>query len=218
MEITKVKIDTLIRPDYNPREDLTANDYEFKALRKNIERFGFVIPLIVNKRNNNIVGGNQRVNVLKSLGYEEVDVSFVDLDESQEKALNVILNKVRGEWDEKTLRNVLNDMQASGFDVTTIGFSQAELDKLFPKAKEIDEMFGVGMDDYEAEISDEEEASTEVRVMLGRFSFMCEKSDLEVVLGKIRYKNGFVKEAVEAAVINKIKQTVEEQANGSKDA
>lgn len=217
MEIKLVKIDTLIRPDYNPRKDLTETDFEYQALRKNIERFGLVVPLIVNKRNNIVVGGNQRVNVLKDLGYEEVHVTLVDLDEAQEKALNIILNKVEGEWDEKTLRNVLNDMKAMGFDVSSIGFTDSELKKLFPPAKDIDEFFGVGMDDEEAERSDEEPEETEVRVMLGRFSFMVDRKELETVMGKIRYSNGFVKEAVEAAIINRLKTPIPTE-DGSQDA
>lgn len=217
MEIKLVKIDTLIRPDYNPRKDLTETDFEYQALRKNIERFGLVVPLIVNKRNNIVVGGNQRVNVLKDLGYEEVHVTLVDLDESQEKALNIILNKVEGEWDEKTLRNVLNDMKAMGFDVSSIGFTDSELKKLFPPAKDIDEFFGVGMDDEEAERSDEEPEETEVRVMLGRFSFMVDRKELETVMGKIRYSNGFVKEAVEAAIINRLKTPIPTE-DGSQNA
>lgn len=217
MEIKLVKIDTLIRPDYKPRKDLTETDFEYQALRKNIERFGLVVPLIVNKRNNIVVGGNQRVNVLKDLGYEEVHVTLVDLDEAQEKALNIILNKVEGEWDEKTLRNVLNDMKAMGFDVSSIGFTDSELKKLFPPAKDIDEFFGVGMDDEEAERSDEEPEETEVRVMLGRFSFMVDRKELETVMGKIRYSNGFVKEAVEAAIINRLKTPIPTE-DGSQDA
>lgn len=219
MEIKLVKIDTLIRPDYNPRKDLTEGDYEYQVLRKNIERFGLVVPLIVNKRNNIVVGGNQRVNVLKDLGYEEVYVTLVDLDESQEKALNIILNKVEGEWDEKTLRNVLNDMKATGFDVSSLGFTDSELKKLFPPAKDIDEFFGVGMDDAEAEKADEEPEETEVRVMLGRFSFMVDRKELETVMGKIRYSNGFVKEAVETAIINRLKTPIPtEIEDGSQDS
>lgn len=217
MEIKLVKIDTLIRPDYNPRKDLTEADFEYQALRKNIERFGLVVPLIVNKRNNNVIGGNQRVNVLKDLGYEEVHVTLVDLDEAQEKALNIILNKVEGSWDEKTLRNVLNDMKACGFDVNSIGFTDSELKKLFPPAKDIDEFFGVGMDDEEAEHADEEPEETEVRVMLGRFSFTVDRKELGTVMAQIRYSNGFVKEAVEAEIINRLKNPIPTE-NGSQDS
>lgn len=217
MEIKLVKIDTLIRPDYNPRKDLMEGDREYQILRNNIERFGLVIPLIVNTRNNNIVGGNQRVNILKDLGYEEVYVSLVDLDDAQERALNIILNKVEGEWDEKTLRNVLSDMKALGFDVSSIGFTDAELKKLFPPAKEVDEMFGVDMDDEEAERSDEVPEEEEVRVMLGRFSFMVDRTELESAMAKIRYSNGFVKEAVESALLNKLKSPIAEE-NGSQNS
>lgn len=208
MEVKLVKIDSLIRPDYNPRKDLTEGDFEYQTLRANIEKFGLVVPLVVNKRNNNIVGGNQRVNVLKDLGYTEVYVNFVDLDEAKEKALNILLNKVEGEWDEKTLKNVLNDMKAMGYDVTTLGFTDSELKRMFPAQKEIDEMFGVGMDDEEAERADEEPEETTLRVVFGRFSWEMDRETFEAVMAKIRYKNGFVKEAVEAEILNRLKTPI----------
>ncbi len=217
MEIKLVKIGTLIHPDYNPRKDLVESDREYQVLRNNIERFGLVIPLIVNTRNNNIVGGNQRVNILKDLGYEEVYVSLIDLDDAQERALNIILNKVEGDWDEKTLKNVLGDMKALGFDVSSLGFTDSELNKLFPRAKEVDEMFGVDMDDEEAERADEVPEEEEIRVMLGRFSFMVDRTELESAMAQIRYSNGFVREAVEAALLNKLKTAITEE-NGSQNS
>lgn len=46
-----------------------------------------------------VVGGHQRLKVMKDLGFTEVDCVVVDLDESKEKALNIALNKISGEWD-----------------------------------------------------------------------------------------------------------------------
>ena len=56
-------------------------------------------PIIWNKTTGNVVGGHQRLKVLTALGYKEIDCVVVDLDEQREKALNVALNKISGEFD-----------------------------------------------------------------------------------------------------------------------
>jgi ParB-like chromosome segregation protein Spo0J len=59
--------------------------------------------LVWNSRTGNLVGGHQRFKIIKEQGLKEVEVSVVDLDANKEKALNLALNKVRGDWDnEKT--------------------------------------------------------------------------------------------------------------------
>ena len=64
-----------------------------------MSEFGYVEPIIWNKRTGNIVGGHQRYKILKDLNYEEAECVVVDLDDAHEKALNVALNKISGEFD-----------------------------------------------------------------------------------------------------------------------
>lgn len=86
MRIEKRKIEDLIPAIYNPRKDLQPDDPEYAKIKRSIETFGYVDPIIVNERTGTIVGGHQRLKVLKDLGYDEVDVSVVDLSEENEKA------------------------------------------------------------------------------------------------------------------------------------
>jgi DNA modification methylase len=116
---------------YNPRKALKAGDPEFEKLKRSIEVFGLVDPPIWNSRTNTVVGGHQRLSVLKSLGYTEVDVVVVDLDETQEKALNVALNKVSGDWDIPLLTDLLKEISESDIDVPLTGFDLAEMNDLF---------------------------------------------------------------------------------------
>lgn len=85
--------------EYNPRKSLQPGDPEYESLKRSIETFGYVDPIIVNK-DGTVIGGHQRLSVLVDLGYTEADVAVVDLSKHDEKALNIALNKISGEWDE----------------------------------------------------------------------------------------------------------------------
>ena len=116
---------------YNPRKDLQPGDPEYEALRRSLEEFGFVEPLVWNKQTGNLVGGHQRFKILIARGVREVDVSVVDLPLQREKALNVALNKAGGDWDLPKLGELLKELQAMpDIDETITGFSQREIDAL----------------------------------------------------------------------------------------
>ena len=65
------------------------------------------------------------------MGMTEVDCVVVELDVEHEKALNVALNKISGEWDNDKLALLIADLQGADFDVSLTGFEPAELDDLF---------------------------------------------------------------------------------------
>lgn len=127
MQIERKRISELNRAKYNPRIDLIPGDSEYENLRRSILTYGMLIPVVWNKRTNNVVGGHQRLTVLENEGEIEVDVSVVDLDETQEKQLNVALNKIEGGWDEEKLATLLVEL---GEDATLTGFTQQEIDTL----------------------------------------------------------------------------------------
>ena len=131
MEIQKIPLLKIKAAKYNPRKDLKPGDAEYEKLKRSIEEFGYVEPVIWNKRTGNIVGGHQRYKILNSLGYTEIDCVVVDIDEQREKALNVALNKISGEFDIPLLTDLLKDLNEDGFDVSLTGFDAAELDELF---------------------------------------------------------------------------------------
>lgn len=131
MQIEKKKVIDLVPADYNPRKDLKPEDKEYEKLKRSIDEFGYVDPLIWNKRTSRLVGGHQRLKVLKDMGIDEVDVVVVDMDEEKEKALNVALNKISGDWDKDKLMLLITDLQGEDFDVSLTGFDPEELDDLF---------------------------------------------------------------------------------------
>ena len=118
---------TSIHPaDYNPRKELKPGDPEFQNIQRSLKEFGFVDPIIINK-DGTIIGGHQRASVLKSLGYTEADCIVVDLSKQDEKALNISLNKIGGQWDMSLLRDALQDLTLSPVDVNATGYSDDEL-------------------------------------------------------------------------------------------
>ena len=131
MQIEKLKIEQLIPADYNPRKDLKPGDPEYDKLKRSIEQFGYVEPLIWNKVTGRVVGGHQRLKVLIDMGITEVECVVVELPEDKEKALNIALNKISGEWDKDKLALVIADIQGTHFDVSFTGFDPSEIDDLF---------------------------------------------------------------------------------------
>ena len=103
MLIEKIPAAQLNPAAYNPRRDLKPGDKEYEKLKRSISEFGYVEPVIWNKTTGNVVGGHQRLKVLLDLGQTEVDCVVVELDDKREKALNLALNKIQGDWDENKL-------------------------------------------------------------------------------------------------------------------
>ena len=123
--VREIKVTELNAAQYNPRIALEPGMPEWEKLKTSIEQFGNVEPVVWNRRTGNVVGGHQRLAVLKSMGYESVPCSVVDLDEKEEKLLNIALNKIKGQWDYDKLEEIL-----SGFDyevATASGFSAEEI-------------------------------------------------------------------------------------------
>ena len=186
MQIERKRISDLNRATYNPRIDLIPGDPEYENLRRSIATYGLLIPVIWNKRTNNVVGGHQRLTVLENEGEAEVDVSVVDLDPMQERQLNVALNKIEGGWDEEKLGTLLAEL---GDDATLTGFNQQEIDSL---TNDIDSLI------------DGDTVDEELRAIEGLFnvSLTFDKADQEELKAFVK---DYGKEALVEAIIQKAK-------------
>ena len=109
-----MKVSEIETADYNPRVSLKPGDPEWDRLASIIDEYGMVEPLVWNERTNRLVGGHQRLQILKHQGHDTVDVSVVDLDEEREKALNVALNNpnAQSKWDPDKLVALAETMSA----------------------------------------------------------------------------------------------------------
>ena len=169
MEIEHIKITDLKPAEYNPRR-ISEEDYQ--KLKNSISTFGLVDPIIVNLKNMHIVGGHQRYDVLLDehmldndflaelpmirlgdVGFVFTDTELSIRDDDHEKALNLALNKISGEWDLPKLELVLDDLESNNFDLNLTGFDlddlsdiddELDIDNLTP-----DPGYDVKEDDYE---------------------------------------------------------------------
>jgi len=101
MIIEKKKISELKPAPYNPRK---SNEEQEKHLKASLTKFGVVEPIIWNKQSGYIVGGHFRIRELKKLGYKEVECVIVDLNEEDERELNIRLNANTGDFDWEALK------------------------------------------------------------------------------------------------------------------
>lgn len=183
MIIEKIKVEQLIPAEYNPRKNLQPGDSEYEKIKRSLEEFGYVDPVIWNKTTGRIVGGHQRLKVLASMGRTEVECVVVELDEEKEKALNVALNKISGDWDKEKLAVLMTDLDAADFDVSLTGFDAAEIDDLFKDTLRD----GVEDDDFDV---DEELQNPPITMqgdiwLLGRHRLVCGDSTKKETFDKL---------------------------------
>ena len=129
MEIKELPLKELKSAAYNPRKKLKKGDKEYEKIKQSLLKFGYVDPIIVNE-DLTVIGGHQRLTVLKDLDYETAKCVIVDLPKEDEKALNIALNKITGQWDEALLADLLLDLQESDFNLDLTGFEPPEIDDI----------------------------------------------------------------------------------------
>lgn len=125
----EVAIASLKPAAYNPRR---IGDAEMAKLKASIQRFGFSDPVVANAKNRVVVGGHQRLKAAEALGMTHVPVAWVSLKAAEEKALNLALNKISGEWDNAALDEVLRGLLEGGDEdlLASTGFDMDEIDAL----------------------------------------------------------------------------------------
>ena len=179
MEIEKIKITDIKPAEYNPR---SISSEELTKLTNSINAFGLVDPIIINLKNNKIIGGHQRYEVLINqymlnndfyaelnlirmgdIGWIFTETDLTVEDEDHEKALNLALNKISGEWDFEKLTELLDELDLNGFDISLSGF-----DGLDDLDFDLDGDYNPDEDEYEIEDDNYEEPDDlEVTVKYG---------------------------------------------------
>lgn len=126
MEIKQVNPNDLIPYEKNSR---VHSNYQINQIKKSIEHFGFVNPVLIN--GNHIVAGHGRTRAAKELGLTEIPaIDVSNLSEEQIRAYVIADNKIatNAEWDQEILRMELDALKELDFDVSILGFDPSEVE------------------------------------------------------------------------------------------
>ena len=172
LNIKKIKIEDIKPARYNPR---SISDKDFKKLSESIEQFGLVDPIIINLKNHNIIGGHQRFDYLYyekkdtelhlielgDIGWVFSDTDLEIKDDNHEKALNLALNRISGEWNYDELNKLLDELAEFDLDkVTGFDYDLDEIDYEFIPLNDEYTNYDIGddeiLEDDDELISDED--------------------------------------------------------------
>lgn len=207
MKLEKISLVDLNPAEYNPRK---ISEQELLKLENSINEFGLVDPIIINLKNNKIIGGHQRYEALYNkytadndfqpelnlirlgdIGWVFEDTELKISSEAQEKALNLALNKISGEWDTVKLQPLLEEIQLSNIDIELTGFDEIELGELNTNIdKELTDNTEIVEDEYTAEAPEETEIQHGDLFRLGDHLLICGDSTNEEDIKKLLTTTG----------------------------
>lgn len=173
VDLEIINIKDITPAEYNPRK---MRDEEFRNLVKSMDEFGVVDPLTVNLKNNTIIGGHQRYSVLYQqddnqqlyllrlgdIGWAFPSTDLKIKDEAHEKALNLALNRIKGEFDVIKLNPILEELsefnldRLTGFDVDLddVSYNIATPNDEFYESEEEEEEETYESEDYYDDVDD----------------------------------------------------------------
>ncbi len=199
MKIERQLIEDILESDYNPRVHLDSLSKEYKAIKKSIEDYGFVEPIVVNDINMSCIGGHQRLTVMRDMGKKEIDCVMVHIENPErEKILCIALNKIKGEWDNDKLDKLLHDDEIRqfelGFDkiITTID------DEFFDSESEFDDNDFENNAEADDDCSDCEDESDNIKtiIKIGSYRFDITTTEYNKMLCDIRDRGIFEKSKI----------------------
>ncbi|WP_431818791.1 site-specific DNA-methyltransferase [Bacillus pumilus] len=177
MNIKTIPVHKINPSPYNPRIDLQPGDPEYDSLKNSIKKFGYIDPLVWNERTGHLVGGHQRFKVLMEDNPSEILVSVVSLNDQDEKALNVALNKISGHWDENKLEKLLTELKDNNLDLETVGFTEEEYEDLLDSVSIENEIVIVEEDNFDVQEALDNIKEPETKYgdvwRLGRHTLVC---------------------------------------------
>jgi len=133
LPLERISIDQLQPAPYNPRVELKPGMEGYTRLKRSLDEFALVQPIVWNRNTGHVISGHQRLGILREEGVEELDVVVLDLPLEREKALNVTLNNphVGGDWDLEKLSDLMTDLSSlEELDMSLTGFDDQQLKHL----------------------------------------------------------------------------------------
>ncbi len=130
LALVEVNLTDIKSPDRTLRRH---SDKQLAKLARSIETFGWVSPVLIDRKNQ-LIAGEARVEAAKRLGLTQAPAIRVEhLSEAEIRAYRIADNKLAeaAEWDEALLRLELQEIEILGFDLELTGFETPEIDILF---------------------------------------------------------------------------------------
>ena len=174
-----------------PLQNITVNDIKFDetnpnvltpeqmvALKDTIKKFGFLAPVILNKKLE-VIDGEHRVTVYKDLKRQTIPAYVIDVDTIDKKILRQLMNKLRGEHDplkDKEEFKMINDAGRLNDFTDLLAVNIADFDKVINPPNEIDS----NRNSEKIELSQENYLSGTIKQMILFFS----NEDYEKVMTK----------------------------------
>jgi hypothetical protein len=117
------------RLKFHPRN---ANQGDLGAVMESVKINGFWGRVVVNRRTGNILAGNHRVMAARELGFENVPVEWVDVDDETELRILVADNRTTrlGIDDETRLSEILAELANTPAGLPGTGFDGDDLDRM----------------------------------------------------------------------------------------
>ena len=136
LTIRRVPLGDLHQDPANARAHDARN---LEAIRASLSRFGQAEPLVVQAGSGRVIGGNGRLEAMRSLGWTDCDVVELELGETQATALGIALNRTAelAAWDDETLALLLSSLKDEG-ELDGVGFDDAEIDALLAELDGLD--------------------------------------------------------------------------------
>jgi ParB/RepB/Spo0J family partition protein len=109
--IEEVDILSIHPNTYNPNRQ---SDHDFELLCRSIEEDGFTQPILINKKEMEIIDGEHRWRALKALGRKTAPVVFTEMTRQQQLVATLRHNRARGNENINMAADVLRDLNQQG--------------------------------------------------------------------------------------------------------
>lgn len=179
MEVKTLKFVDVVEAFYNPRKLLKKSDKAYQDIKKSLETYGSVEPLVVNDVNMRLISGHQRLQIMRDMGLTEGEFSIIHIeDPTEEKALNIALNKIKGKFDNAKLFDVLREIK-DDVDITDLGFEMSGVESILGDPDVDDALDG---NDIDLEEKIQAHAPAQVMFKLGKsLSYALSTEDFKAI-------------------------------------
>jgi ParB family chromosome partitioning protein len=171
MDLVQLSLERIIESSWNPNQ---MDDATHIRLKRSIQRFGLVVPLVVrlaNDGNYETLGGAQRLSVLRELGIDSAPCVIVETDDANARLLAQALNRIQGQDDLGLKAELLKEVLEK--------FSQEEVLVLLPETTlSLQGFAALGQQDMAAYLQNWQQAQS---ARLKHLTFQSTPCQLEVI-------------------------------------